>query len=278
MTHKGIAVLVAISFGLSGCATVKTHREFNDRHAHMQKVVMLPSDVQGYEVTFNAGSKPLADLSESMKTTSTESLKTALEQKGYEVTSLTLRQEDLDADPALKDAYFEVKKLYEQAIADMKAMKKRDFAFDVGSAGNYFAEKYGANAIVYLRGNGSRLSSGMTAAKVAEATATLAVTLLTGVAVGGFGQPLYSLSVDTAVIDADLGNILWYNSKEARDNFTNPGDKKTVAKFVKDTIQPLPDSKFKKPAEKKAAGTKAEPVESKKSNFAPKPSPAPVAV
>ncbi|MBI2094707.1 MAG: hypothetical protein HYT89_00885 [Candidatus Omnitrophica bacterium] len=244
---KTAVVVLSVSVFLSGCASVKIHPEFNERHPRMKNLVLLPPDVRAYEITFNAGSKPLDELTASMEKLSAETVKTVVEEKGYELTPLSLSQKDLDSNPGLKDAFFELKTLYDQAIKDMQAGKKKSFTYDVGASGNYFAEKHGANAILYVREVGSRLSSGMTGAKVASATLSIATALLTGVAIGGPGQPQYGLLVETAVIDADLGDILWYNIKEAHDNFTNPADQKTLTKFVKDVLKPLPDSKFKQP-------------------------------
>ena len=252
-SFKLTAVLLCASVALSGCATtVKVHPEFNERHEKMKKLVLLPPDAKAYEITFNAGNKPLADLMESMKTTSAEAVKASMEEKGYEVTPLALNQKDLDSNPVLKDAFFELKKLYDQAIADMRANKKNSFTYDVGSSGNYFAEKHGANAIVYVRESGSHLSSGETAAQVASVALGIATVLLTGVAISRPVQPQFSFMVEVAVIDADLGDILWYNVKASNDNFTNPADKKTVTKFVNDTVSAFPDSKFKAPKAEEA--------------------------
>lgn len=245
MRFTAAVLCLAMTIATTGCSTVKVHPEFDERHKSMKHITLLPPDVQAYEVTFNAGNKPLKDLMESMKAETAATMEKVMKQKGYRVTSLPLKQEDLDANPELKSAFFELNKLYQQAIKDMNAGKKKEFTYSVGSAGNYFAEKYNANAIVVVRETGSRLSGGMTGAKVAEATLSIVAAALTGVAVSAPGQPLYSLTVETAVIDADLGDVLWYNLKAANDNFTNPGTPNTVIKFVQDTIAPFPDSKFK---------------------------------
>jgi len=253
---------------LTGCATVKTHPEFMDRHPNMLRLAVLPPDTEAMEITFNAGNKPLADLKELVQTKSAESIETALKNKGYDVTPIKIMGSDLNEDSALRQAVFDMQTLYKQAIVDIQKNKKKQFTYDIGSSANYFAEKHSVNAIVLTRQVATRLSDGVIAAQLASSIASAVTIALVGVSAGGGVQPHQQLTTEIAIIDADLGDILWYHLGMTTENFTKPENSKPIQKAIDLILKPLPDSKSKKasPAAMKKA-TPASPA-LKSGNFA----------
>lgn len=249
--------LIASVTAVTGCATVKTHPEFADRHAQMKKIAVLPPDTQVYEVTFNAGNKPLADLTEIAKKHTAGALAKTLETKGYEVTPISVEQKDLDADPALKEAIFNIHALYKKATEDITKNKKPSFTYDIGSSPNYFAEKNGVNALIVTRQVGNKLSDGTVAAQAISTTASVVTTVLLGVSAGGGMSQRYTLLTEIAVVDADLGDILWYHLGQTNENYTKVDDPKPIEKSIDAILKVFPDSKFKKPGALKAAPPKA---------------------
>ena len=240
-----IATILAFMMVLtvSGCATVKTSPEFMERQAKIQRMAVLPPDVQAYEVTFNAGNKPLPELQEIVKNHTASSLITTLQSKGYEVSNAQISQKDIDSDPALRNALFEIQTLYKKATEDIAKGKKSQFTYDIGSAPNYFADRYQVNVLVLTRQVASKPSGGVTAAEILTTTASIVTTALLGVSAGGGFTAPQTLVTEIAVIDADLGDILWYNLGQTTENFTKADNPKPIDKLVNQILSSFPKRK-----------------------------------
>ena len=262
-----IIPMIASSLLLSGCATVKVHPDFKKQHEHMRKIALLPPDVEVYEITFNAGSKPLADVKETVETKSAAGIEEVLKAKGYDVSTVQVSSEKMDADPKLKEAWFDIQTLYKQALKDIKANKKTSFTYEVGSGANYFAENHEANAIILTRQTGTRLSQGMNAAQIAQNVASALTYALVGVSAGGGGQPPFTLETEIAVVDTESGDILWYNLERITEDYTKPKDEKVISKHIKKILTLFPDSKFK-PEAKEVASIKPQKQTLKPQSFA----------
>lgn len=238
------ATLLICLPALTGCATVKTHPEFNERHASIKRLAILPPDTQVFEVTFNAGNKPLADIAGIVKKHAMPALSKSLKAKGYEVVEVSIEQKDLDADAALREAFFNIQALYKKATEEIAKGKKKTFTYDVGSSPNYFAEKHNVNALVITRQVGSKLSDGTVAGQVVSTAASVITTVLLGVSAGGGIQPRHTLATEIAIVDADLGDILWYHLGQTNENFTKQDDPKPSERLIDTILKPLPLSKF----------------------------------
>ncbi len=232
-----------LAFALAGCATVKTHPEFADRQAKIQKMAVLPPEVEAYEVTFNAGNKPLPELQAIVKNHTSSALISELQAKGYDASSIKIEQKDIDSDPALRNAFFEMQTLYKKATEDIAKGKKSQFTYDVGSSPNIFADRYQANVLVLTRQVASKPSGGVTAAELVTTTASIVTTALVGVSAGGGFTAPHTLVTEIAIIDADLGDILWYNLGQTTENFTKAENPKPVEKLVKQILGSFPSRK-----------------------------------
>lgn len=264
-----LAVTMIAAVALSGCATVKMHPDFSERHAKMRHIAMMPVDAEAYEITFNAGEKPLADLQALMKKKSAENIESILKGKGYEVVNVDISQEQLDKNPRLKEVWFDIQTLYREAVKDIQKGKKKEFTYDVGAGPNYFAENHQANVILLTRQRGTKLSDGMIAAQMASTIASIATTILVGVPAGGGAMPWHTLQSEIAIVDAESGDILWYNLGITTENYTKPEDTKVVANHVKQILTPLPDSKFKSQVKPSAVPAKTSGTEAKEKTAQP---------
>jgi hypothetical protein len=263
--------LIALTAITTGCATVKTHPEFNERHANIRSMAVLPPDTQAFEITFNAGNKPLKELEELVKGRTAEAISKALKDKGYEVVDVKIQQKDIDSNSALKEAFFEIQTLYKKATEEIAKNKKKQFTYDVGSSPNYFSEKYNVNTIVITRQVASKLSSGNVAAQVVSTTASIITAALVGVSVGGGMTPPYTLATEIAIVDADLGDVLWYHLAQTNENYTNEKDPKPITKLVETILKPLPPSKFKSSVPVEAKGDAGSKKPTPDSKHAPSP-------
>lgn len=263
-----IMPVIVSSLFLGGCATVKVHPDFKKRHETMRKVALLPPDVEVYEITFNAGNKPLADVKETVETKSAKNIDDAFKGKGYDVSTMAVDPEKLEADPKLKEAWFDIQTLYKQAVNEIKANKKTSFTYEIGSGPNYFAEQHQANVIVLTRQTGTRLSQGMNAAQLVRNVASIATQLLVGVSAGGSAQPPFTLETEIAVIDTESGDILWYNLERSTEDYTKPKDEKVIANHIKRILALFPDSKFK-PAAKEGDAADAASIKPQKQSLKP---------
>jgi hypothetical protein len=248
-------VTAVLALGLAtGCATtVKQHPEFNDRHSKMQKLAVYPPDVKAIEVTFNTGQKPLPALIEALKTASTKTLQEEFKAKGYEIETIAITQDQIDKDPALKEAVYQLSTLYQKAIADMQKNTKKEFTYSVESAANYFTNSNKANAIIMTREVVLQQSSGLWGAQCASRVAAVTTQILFGVSAVNV-QSHFQNMVEVAIVDADQGDILWYNLKEVKDDYADPSHAETIPNIIKDVVKPFPNMKgYTPPKETKQA-------------------------
>ena len=267
--YNKIALFLIMPLAITGCATTsKIHPDFAKRHEHMQNIALLPSNIEVYEVTFNAGNKPLSELQEYVDAKSSASAAETFEEKGYQITKV--KQSDIDNDPKIKEAWFNIQTLYKQALQDIAKNKKPNFTYEVGSGPNVFADKYQAHAIILMRQTGTKLSQGVINAQLVQNMASIATTLLVGVPAGGGVQPWWTLTTEIAVVDAESGDILWYNLGLTTDDYTDKKKEQLIPKHVKDVLKMFPDSKFKKPEPPQSKKDKeAVLVKPEGSNFGP---------
>ena len=231
-------LILAFSFSISGCATVKTHPDFAARHKEIRSIQLVPPDVEAYEITFNAGNQPLPAAIEAMQAGTYGQIKNSLEEKGYQYQAITT--EDINSNPQLKSALFEMQSLYKKAIEDITANRKKQFTYSVGSSPNAFADYKPAEALLLIREEAWKKSSGQSAADVTKAIGV-------GVATLGMFVPRVSFKktlVEAALIDTNLGDVLWYNVNMNED-VTEPTNKNDMMRFIKDVINPLPNSATK---------------------------------
>lgn len=246
-----VALVLFAPMMLTGCATFKAHPGFSMRHETMKDIAVMAPDVQAYEVTFNAGNQPLAELQELVKTKSASNIEELLKDKGYKVTGVQITTDQLEKNAALKEAWFDIQTLHNQALDDIKKNKKKEFTYEIGSGPNYFAENHKADVIVLTRQTATKLSQGMINSQIASMAASAVTIALVGVAVGGNAQPWFSLNTEIAFVDTASGDILWYNLETTTEDYTKSDEKnKVIFNHLQRILKPFPDSKFKKADDK----------------------------
>ena len=229
-----VPVLLVGSLVMPGCATVKTHPDFAARHKEMHTIQLVPPDIDAYEITFNAGNQPLPAALQAMETGTQEQVKVSLTEKGYQYHIIT--SSELNSNPQLKSALFEMQSLYKKAIEDITANRKKSFTYSVGSSPNAFADYKPAEAILLFKEEAWTKSQGQVTADVTKALGVAVATL------GMYTPPMYfkQTAAQVALVDINLGDILWYNVN-ININGTEPTNQNDVMKFIKDIIKPLPN-------------------------------------
>lgn len=159
---------------VSGCTTIKKHPDFEQRHKSLKDVAIVMPDTDAFEVTFNADDQPLPETRDLIQGVSMDKLQDIFVQKGYEVKPVVYTVSDLDSDPGLRDAVFNLNEMYRRAILDIQKNKQKTFTYDISSSANYFADKHQVNALVLTRQVAKQLSDGVITAQTAQNTAAIA--------------------------------------------------------------------------------------------------------
>ena len=234
-TRTAVSILACASLiGLSGCATVQTHPDFAARQKDIHTIQLVPPDIDAYEITFNAGNQPLPMAIDAIQGASYDQTQQLIESKGYNFVAVS--PSDVSANPALKSALFEMQSLYKKALEDIAHGKQKQFTYTVGSSPNAFADFKAAEAVILIKATAWKKSKGETAANVMEAIGV-------GVATLGMYTPqvtFHDAGMQIAVVDANLGDILWYNYRDVP-NAYDPANKNDMMRLVKDTFGSFPN-------------------------------------
>lgn len=205
-------VAIAIVLLLTGCAqtTIRQHPSFADATRKVERIAILPPQVTHTLVQFD-GKGPRNPAKEAaIGKEIVRSLKAALEQRGYTVTT-----ELVDAvnggDQALSFEFEQLKTAYQQgtkelyatpAVAEADANK---FKVSLGATGNTFALMSGADALMLVHFDGIEKSSGQVAKEV---VASALLSVFTGVVMIPAAE---AGSAELALIDGVTGDVLWSN-------------------------------------------------------------------
>lgn len=279
MKTKWFLFAAMVCVVLPGCATFKAHPDFAERHQTMQSLSVLPPDVTAYRMTFNQGNQLVPEIIPVLEKASLDQSIRTLEEKGYEVRPLNLTEEELAKNPELRSAIHEVRGLFTKACEDIAKNKKTEFTYTLGSSVNIFADRTDVNALMIARQVGIKKSGGELSADVTKSILVGAMTL------GAFVPTVSnsSMMMEVAIIDANLGDVLWYNLALTQNTgmFLMEGDdpwkEKCTERFIRDLLKPFPDSKFKTKTEapKKIVSVtsseikEAAPAAPRKNNFGP---------
>jgi len=241
-------VICCLVLSSSGCATYRVHPEFEERHKKIHSVSIMKPEAEIYQVSFRGEKKLLTELMATLSQESVKEIKSVLEAKGYEVRELDLSEDVLKLDPSLRNAYFNVTKLFKKTIEDIKAGKKKQFTYDIGTEVNIFADRSGADVLIFTQESGFKKTAGEIAKEVTK-TLLIAVATLGNIVVR---SQYYATVIQLAVVDSNTGEILWYNTNESQCE-VDPADMKFIKRHIDMILKPFPDSVFKK-KEMKASG------------------------
>lgn len=258
-----LVIMGAFILNLCGCATpYNTHPEFKERHKSIRSAAIMPPEVDAYVLTFKGDKQRLHDVIPLMEKTTVEQIKEVLSEKGYEIKELDLSEESLERNPELRTSLFNVRKVFEKALADITKRKQRKFTYSVGSDVNIFADRADCDILVFVKEEGVKKSAGEVAKDVAKGAVLSAACLLVGAIYIPIPQ-LFATLVHIAIVDSNDGAILWYSNNSYNVNW-NPENQTQIARLVKSLIKRFPDSVFKDEIEKGTVEELAEEIEQEK--------------
>jgi hypothetical protein len=205
------AAMLALAVA-SGCSytPVRQHPDFASAARKVQKIAVLPPDVEYQLLVLTGDNERLPDEERNVTASLTSTLPGLLEKRGYSVREFSadkLQQAGKDANFTLqqvKTAYGEVsKQLYEQGM--LTEDEANQFRVSVGPVVNPVAEALEADGLLLVRYAGFKKSDGLIAKEVVSGALLGA---LTGVVV--IPAPT-GASMEMALLDAATGDVLWAN-------------------------------------------------------------------
>ncbi|MDX1763850.1 MAG: hypothetical protein R3231_05975 [bacterium] len=229
-------VLVA-SFVLNGCAHRWAHPDFETRSTSVNRIAVVPVDVEVYKLNFSGDHEVLYDQVEQAMACGEACLDRALVRKGYEVVRLDTSPGVLDAKPHLKDALFKVRAEFQKALQDMQKRRSEAFEYRVGPEINVVADAAKADVVLLYDIEAFKKSAGQISKDVAKS-------ILIGAATLGNVIPIYATKVtrlQVAIVDGDSGDVLWYNNNFAGNFSFDVSHEKTLERTVVGMLSKYPE-------------------------------------
>ena len=210
-TALGLAALLALVVA-SGCSytPVREHPDFASAARKVQKVAVLPPDVEYVLLVLTGDNERLPEEELKVRQSLAGALPALLEKRGYVAREVSLEK----VEAIVKDANFTIEQAKTAYREASKQLYERDlvtedestqFRVSIGPIGNAVAEAVDAEAFLFVRYAGFKKSEGLIAKEVV-ANAMLGV--LTGVVVVPAAT---GASMEMALVDATTGDVLWSN-------------------------------------------------------------------
>lgn len=196
----------------SGCSytPVRQHPDFASAARKVQKIALLPPDVEYQLLVLTGDNERLQDEEKKVTANLISTIPTLLEKRGYRVLPFNadqLQQSGQDTNFTLqqvKTAYTEAsKQLYERGLVGEEEAKQ--FRVSVGPVVNPVAEVLQADALLLVRYAGFKKSDGLIAKEVVSGALLGA---LTGVVIIPAAT---GASMEMVLLDATNGDVLWAN-------------------------------------------------------------------
>jgi hypothetical protein len=250
---KICAVAVLCVF-IAGCATYRAHPEFKERHKSIAKIAVMAPQVDAYLLTFKGDKNRLDYVCSIMEKAMVDGMEYTFSQKGYEIKKLDLGTSALARNPELKTAVFNINKLFDKALDDIRKGKQGKFTYSVGPDINLFADLSDSDAIIFMRGVGMEKSEGEIAKEVVKSVAVSVASAMVGAAYTPSIQTS-AVTMDVAVVDANDGAILWYNNNAVGSNNYSPRNNRQVSTLTRYLVLAFPDRVAGQPPQQRASSS-----------------------
>lgn len=198
---------------ISGCGTyttVRQHPDFAGQDRKIQKVALLPPDVEYTYLVFTGDNERMPDKEKSIADSLAAVIPAAFKDKGYMCSKFNL-DEEADQNPELRYEFEQLKKAYLTASDELysKGMMEEGAAssmkVSLGTVVNQFADLADADALIVARFSGFKKSDGLLNK---DRAANVLLAALTGV----YNDPARSGgAVEIALVDGANGDVLWSN-------------------------------------------------------------------
>ncbi len=203
----GAALLAACAPTLT---TVREHPDLARAERPLQRLLLLPADVEVQRIVFNGDNARLTDKETAMARQLAVTVRPLFERRGYEVQDLDLDLATAES-PDLRFSLEQVRTAYNKASGQLyqkAALPKEQQASirtSLGPIVNGLAEYGHADALVLVRCAAFEKSGGVIAKDIMAATLLAA---LTGVAAM---SPNEGIMAELALVDGTTGDVLWTN-------------------------------------------------------------------
>lgn len=224
---------------LPGCATYRTHPTFKERQREIQTVAVLPPEVEVVKITFKGDQELMYDLIGLVAKQSKEEIENVFREKGYDVHSLELSEEELNSTPDLKTDLFNLREIYVKTLEDISKRRQKKFTYSVGSDVNRFADLSQSEVLVLTKVDAFKKTKGEIAKDLAK---SILIAVVTGIQVHSLHD---AVSIRLAVVDGNTGDILWLNAMPG--GGVDAAKEKELRKAVRSLLQPFPKRKGEEP-------------------------------
>lgn len=252
-----LCIPALLCFCVTGCATHKVHPEFKSRHANINKIAVMAPQIDAYLLTFKGDKNRLDYVCAIMDKAMVDGMEYAFSQKGYEIKKLDVGAAAQAADPGLKTATFNINKMFDKAVSDIKSGKQSKFTYSVGPDINLFADRSGSDVIIFIRGLGLEKSDDQIAGEVVKGVAVAVASAMVGVAYTPRIQAS-SVAMEVAVVDGDDGAILWYNCNMPAMGECSPRNNRQVSNLTRYLVLAFPNRAKKEDTAKNTKTDKAD--------------------
>lgn len=234
-------LLLVFVFDVSGCVKpYRIHPELKERQKDIFTAAVVDPEVEAYLLTFQGDQKRMHEVIPVMQNVTVDEINLTLEKKGYIVQRLDLTEENLNANPDLRSALFNSRKLFLKSINDINKRKKKKFTYSIGSDVNIFAEESDADMLIFVREDGVKKSSGEVMKDVVKNVLIAAAFAVVGGTYVGSSQS-HATVVHIAAVDSNDGALLWYVNNASYNNY-DPSNERHMKSLVKSLIKYLPES------------------------------------
>lgn len=210
-TGPVLAILLALVLA-TGCSytPVREHPEFASAVRKVQKVAVLPPDVEYVLLVLTGDNERLPEEEAKVRQSLASALPGLLEKRGYVASELSTEK----VQAIVKDANFTIeqaktayreasKRLYERPLVTED--ESTQFRISIGPIGNAVAEAVDAEAFLFVHYAGFKKSEGLLAKEIVA-------NALLGALTGVVAVPAATgASMELALVDATTGDVLWSN-------------------------------------------------------------------
>lgn len=233
-----VGLAIAVLVVLSACTTtIRQHEDFATRRARIQRVAIVPPQVEATLIVFKGTNESLPEEIAKVSASLPELLRQNLAARGFTVAPPVVEE---SLDPELRSMLNQLRQTTNQVSADMYktvAMSTSDalkYRASVGPQVADLASALDADALLLVGYSEFHKSGGQTARDITFAVLLAAATLGNVIVL----PPKYGATLQVMLVDGVTGEMLWSNIIGRTELFESPIDPLTTQVFQPMEQQP----------------------------------------
>jgi len=231
--HHRVLFAAAAVLAVAGCAPnlPKTIGGFDQMVQQMDAIAIMPSSFGLTEVgAFSAGA--VSELNHDIEIEINAALEPLVKESRYKLAPLDLGDSVLAQDSEARTKIFASVQETGRVSGEIRQIKGTTMDVSYGADLDYFADMANADYFLFISGGGWFKTGGAKAKEVATSVVLAAV----------FGavptsSPGSATSMEAALVDANLGKVIWYNAVSVNDR--DPRKPSDLFNTTKALMQPL---------------------------------------